>query len=98
MLLIRAGIFAIFLTLILTACGGETTSEQADTDTTGSNTGQQEQLLAFDQYSPKFQEILKTYDGTVRGISLGDPLAEVRQIELLIKVTEQWYIFPMVIF
>ncbi len=77
----KSSILAITLTLILMACGGDRTTEQTNTDTTSGDTRQQEQLLTFDQYSPKFQEILKTYDGTVRGISLGDPLTEVRQKE-----------------
>lgn len=77
----EAGIFIAMLSLLLTACGGADTKEETKVDTTASNGPQQEQLLAFDQYSPKFQQILKTYDGTVRGISLGDQVAEVKQKE-----------------
>ncbi len=36
---------------------------------------------ALAQYSPKFQQIVRTPDGVVRGVSVGDGLDEVKQQE-----------------
>lgn len=54
------------------ACSEQPPKEQTDTtvDTT-------ESKMAFTDYSTKFQKILKSEDGSIRGVHFGDALEEV---------------------
>ena len=69
------------LWLILTACTGESSEEQTVTTDSAITETPLEAPAAFAGYSPKFQKILKTPDGMIRGISLGDVLTQVKQQE-----------------
>ncbi len=67
--------------LLCTACAGESSEEQAaTTDSTVTETPAAAPA-AFAGYSPKFQKILKTPDGMIRGVSIGDLLTQVKQKE-----------------
>lgn len=67
--------------LLCTACTGESSEEQTATTDSTTTEVPAEAPAAFAGYSPKFQKILKTPDGMIRGISLGDVLTQVKQQE-----------------
>lgn len=77
----RAGFFLGILWLLGTACGRDSAEEKtAAVDSTQTETSL-EAPAVLGQYSPKFQKILKTTDGMIRGVSIGDPLNQVEQQE-----------------
>jgi len=68
------------LWLLCVACGSESSREQTTVDS--SQVGASlEPPAALAQYSPKFQKIVRTPDGVLRGVSVGDKLDEVQQLE-----------------
>lgn len=79
--LLRASYALSILWVMLGACSQESTEEQTTTTETTQTDASLAAPAVLNQYSPKFQKILKTSEGVVRGISIGDPLTEVRRQE-----------------
>ncbi len=69
------------LWLLCAACGSESGQEQTTTVDSSQAETSLEPPAALAQYSPKFQKIVRTPDGMVRGISVGDKLDEVKEQE-----------------
>ena len=70
-----------WLWLLCVACGSESGQEQTTTVDSSQVETSLEPPAALAQYSPKFQKIVRTPDGAVRGISVGDKLDEVKEQE-----------------
>ena len=79
---LRAGhIVIVGLLWLLAACGSESGQEQTTTVDSSQAETSLEAPTALAQYSSKFQKIVRTPDGVIRGISVGDKLDEVQQQE-----------------
>jgi hypothetical protein len=70
-----------WLWLLCAACGSQSGQEQTTTVDSSQVETSLEPPAALAQYSPKFQKIVRTPDGVVRGISVGDKLDEVKEQE-----------------
>ncbi len=77
----RAGYFIGLVWLVCTACGKESDREQTATVDSSQTEASLEAPAVLGQYSPKFQKIVRNTDGMIRGVSVGDPLDEVKQQE-----------------
>jgi hypothetical protein len=69
------------LWLLCVACGPESGQEKTTTVDSSQVGASLEPPAALAQYSPKFQQIVRTPDGMLRGISVGDKLDEVKEQE-----------------
>jgi hypothetical protein len=69
------------LWLLCVACGPESGQERTTTVDSSQAETSLEPPAALAQYSPKFQKIVRTPDGVVRGVSVGDKLDEVKEQE-----------------
>lgn len=77
----RAGCLIGGLWLLCVACGPGSGQEQTTTVDSSQAGASLEPPAALAQYSPKFQRIVRTPDGMLRGVSVGDKLDEVKEQE-----------------
>jgi hypothetical protein len=78
---LKAGFLFGLLWVLCAACGPESGQEQTTTVDSSQTDASLEPPAALARYSPKFQQIVRTPDGVVRGVSVGDKLDEVQQQE-----------------
>jgi len=77
----KTGALVGALWLLCAACGPESGQEQTTTADSSQVEASLEPPAALAQYSPKFQQIVRTPDGMLRGVSVGDQLDEVKEQE-----------------
>jgi hypothetical protein len=78
---LRVGSAFGLLWLLCVACGSESGQERTTTVDSSQAETSLEPPAALAKYSPKFQQIVRTPDGVLRGVSVGDGLDEVKQQE-----------------
>jgi hypothetical protein len=78
---LKAGAAFGLLGLLCAACGPESGQERTTTVDSSQVETSLEPPAALAKYSPKFQQIVRTPDGMVRGVSVGDGLDQVKQQE-----------------